>query len=222
MIRLYSINFFNNPKREIKKIKEYLDKLTSAQKASANAFKKTYRFAKLEERTLDSAAILSGQCDGELTKIIRAIVTAEEPISTQFLIRRALSVCGITKYGSKLENKLSALISACAFKSASFAGFTYCYKSEKSLSYDRYRVENGTQVRTSDSDYTPFEVISLVKAILLDKVSMYSDELIPAVIKQLGVPRTSDRMTAFINACIDAGVNEGLFIRSISDRISLS
>ena len=46
--------------------------------------------------------------------------------------------------------------------------------------------------------------------------------LIPAVIKQLGVPRTSDRMTAFINACIDAGVNEGLFIRSISDRISLS
>ncbi len=222
VIRLYSINFFNNPKREIKKIKEYLDKLTSAQKASANAFKKTYRFAKLEERTLDSAAILSGQCDGELTKIIRAIVTAEEPISTQFLIRRALSVCGITKYGSKLENKLSALISACAFKSASFAGFTYCYKSEKSLSYDRYRVENGTQVRTSDSDYTPFEVISLVKAILLDKVSMYSDELIPAVIKQLGVPRTSDRMTAFINACIDAGVNEGLFIRSISDRISLS
>lgn len=222
VIRLYSINFFNNPKREIKKIKEYLDKLTSTQKVTSNTYKKNYRFAKVEERSLDANAILSGENDGDIIKVIRSVVTAEEPISAQFLAKRVLSIYGITKYGTKLENKIASLIAACSFKSVNAAGYTYYYKSEKAVGYDRYRVENGTQVRTSDTDFTPFDVISVIKAILLDKVSMYSDELLNAVIKQLGIPRASDKMNAFINACIDQGVNEGLFIRSISDRISLS
>ena len=222
VIRLYSINFFNNPKREIKKIKEYLDKLTSTQSATAGTYKKNYRFAKVEETPLDSSVLLGGERDGDIIKVIRSVVTAEEPISAQFLVKRVLSLFGIPRYGSKLENKVLSLVSACAFKSVNALGNTYYYKTDKALSYDRYRVENGTQVRSSDTDYTPFDVISLIKAILLDKVSMYADELVSAVIKGLGVPRSSDKMTAFINACIDEGVNVGLFIRSISDRISLS
>ncbi len=222
VIRLYAINFFNNPKREIKKIKEFLDKLTSTEKVTATAYKKTYRAAKVEECPLDSAAVLSGGHDGEIIKIIRAVVTAEEPISSDFLIKRTLSLCGITKYGTKLENKIASLAAACSFKSVNMLDKTYYYRNEKYLSYDRYRVENGTMLRTSDSDFTPWDVISLVKAILLDKVSMYSDELVVAVVKGLGLVRVSDKMTAFVNACIDEGVNTGLFIRSISDRISLS
>ena len=222
VIRLYSINFFNNPKREIKKIKEYLDKLTSTQSATAGTYKKNYRFAKVDETPLDSSVLLGGERDGDIIKVIRSVVTAEEPISAQFLVKRVLSLFGIPRYGSKLENKVLSLVSACAFKSVNALGNTYYYKTDKALSYDRYRVENGTQVRSSDTDYTPFDVISLIKAILLDKVSMYADELVSAVIKGLCVPRSSDKMTAFINACIDEGVNVGLFIRSISDRISLS
>ena len=153
---------------------------------------------------------------------VTAVVAAEEPISAQFLAKRVLSAFGIQKYGTKLESKINALASACAFKTAQMAGNTYYYKTDKAASYDRYRVESGTQVRTSDSDFTPYDVISLVRAVLLDKVSMYADELVTSVIKQLGVPRTSDKMTAFVNACIDEGVARGMFIRSISDRISLS
>ncbi len=222
VIRLYSINFFNNPKREIKKIKEYLDKLTSTQKVTANTYKKSYRFAKVEEAALEPAAILGGENDGEIIKVIRAVVSAEEPISSQFLTKRVLSLFGITKYGTKLENKICSLASACSFKSVQMLGNTYYYKTDKYVGYDRYRVESDTQVRTSDTDFTPFDVISLIKAILLDKVSMYADELTQSVVKQLGVPRASDKMTAFVNACIDEGVGAGLFIRSISDKISLS
>ena len=221
VIRLYSINFFNNPKREIKKIKEYLDKLTSSAKVTATTYKRPYRFAKLDEKTVDPASILSGECDADLIKAIRAVVAAEEPVSHQFLIKRVLSSFGITKYGSKLEGKLSTLIAACAFRSEEMLSNTYYYKNEKCLEYERYRVESNGQVRTSDTDFTPYDVISLIKAILFDKVSMYADELVTTVIKQLGVPRTSDKLTAMVNACIDEGVRTGLFIRSISDKISL-
>ncbi|MBE7088419.1 MAG: DUF4011 domain-containing protein [Clostridiales bacterium] len=222
VIRLYSINFFNNPKREIKKIKEFLDKLTSDAKLSGISYKKPYRVAKCEEKSVDSAYILSGENDAEITKVIKAVLNAEEPISEQFLIKRALSIFGISKFGVKLEGKMRSLIKNCSFNGCDLLGNTYYFKTDKFFSFDKYRVEENTQLRVSDTDFTPFDIISLIKGILLNKVSLYSDELISAVIREIKAPRTSDKLISLINSCIDYGVCEGLFIRSISDRISLS
>jgi hypothetical protein len=224
VIRLYSLNFFNNPKREIKKIKEYLDKLTSTSgKITANNFKRGYRFAKLEEISpCDGATILSGERDGDIAKVIKTIITAEEPISYGYLLKRTLSAFGIQKWGIKLEGKIKSLIDVGGFKSVESVGGTYYYKSEKVISYDRYRVEDGTAVRSSEIDFTPYDIISLVKAILLDKVSMYSDELIALAEKQCKIARPSDKLSLFFASCIDEGVKKGLFIRSISDKISLA
>jgi hypothetical protein len=222
VIRLYSINFFNNPKREIKKIKEYLDKLTSSEKVTANNFKRPYKFAKIEENAVDSSYILSGENDVELTKVIKAIVATEEPISRTFLIKRTLSCFGITKWGSKLEGKINTITDACGFKCKNMLGNDYIFKTDKYSDYDRYRVEEGTSIRVSDTDFTPYDVISLVKAVLLDKVSMYVDEMVTTCIKQLKVARSSDKLNSFIYACIDEGVRQGIFIRSISDKISLA
>jgi hypothetical protein len=51
---------------------------------------------------------------------------------------------------------------------------------------------------------------------------MYADELAQSAVKQLNVARSNDKLLAFINSCIDYGVRQGLFIRSISDKISLA
>ena len=220
--RLYSINFFNNPKREIKKIKDLLDRLTADGRPAAINFKKPYRAAKLEVKETDPAYILSGENDAEVMRAIKAVVAAEEPISTQFLMKRTLSAFGISKYGVKLESKLRALIDKCAFESSEMLGNVYYFKADRYGAFDRYRVEDGTALRSADVDYTPYDVISLVKGILLNRVSVYADELIPAVAKELKVPRSSDKLTSFISGCIDEGVKLGLFIRSISDKISLA
>ena len=50
---------------------------------------------------------------------------------------------------------------------------------------------------------------------------MYADEIVPAVLKELKVPRTSDKLNSLVSSCIDEGVRRGIFIRSVSDRISL-
>ena len=76
-------------------------------------------------------------------------------------------------------------------------------------------------MRSTDTDFTPYDIISLVKGILLSRVSIYADELIPLVLKELKV-RSSDKMTSFISNCIDEGVKRGIFVRSISDKITLS
>ena len=220
--RLYAINFFNNPKREIKKIKDFLDKLTAEARPTAISFKKAYRAVKAEAKDVDPAYILGGENDAEIIKVLKAVVSAEEPVSTQFLMKRTLSLFGITKYGIKLESKLRSLIDKCAFESAEMLDNVYYFKNDKYGTFDRYRVEENTALRSSDTDYTPYDVISLVRGLLLSKVSIYADELIPAVLKELKVPRSSDKLVSFVSSCIDEGVRRGLFIRSVSDKISLA
>ena len=221
VIRLYSLNFFNNPKREIKKIKDYLDKLTSDGKPVSLNFKKPYRYVKAEAGVQPPEYILSGENDAEVIKVIKSVVAVEEPISEKFLLKRVLSLYGIQRYGVKLENKLASLIDACGFARSEILGNTYYFKADKYSGFDRYRVETDTCLRSADSDYTPYDVISLVKGILLNKVSLYADELIPAVLRELQVPRASDKLNSFVSSCIDEGVKRGLFIRSVSDKISL-
>ena len=221
VIRLYSVNFFNNPKREIKKIKEYLDRLTSRENNLSGNGRRVYKLAKPAVTAADANAVLSGNMDAELIKTIKAVVAAEEPISEQFLIKRVLAQYGIQKYGTRLEGKIISLIPACAFKSAELLGTTHYYKTDRAVLFDRYRVEEGVPVRTNENDYSPYDVIALVKAILLENVSMYRDELIMAVIAQLKPVRGGEKFSAYISSCIDAGTDSGMFIRSVSDRISL-
>ena len=219
--RLYAINFFNNPKREIKRIKELLDKICSKGKTSAPGFKRVYRAAKVEEKTVDPAYVLSGEHDAEITRIIKAIVAAEEPISVKFLTKRTLAVLGIFKFGIKLSAKIESLIDNCPFKSEEILGVKYLFRTDKYSAFDRYRVEESTALRVTDSDYAAYDVISAIRSILLGKVSMYADELTAAVRRELKIPRLSDKFASFISSCVDWGVSKGIFVRSISDKISL-
>ena len=220
--KLYTVNFFNNPKREIKKIKELLDKLTQGETPAALNFKKPYRAVRLKRKAQDPAYILSGEHDGEIMRVIKRVVEAEEPISTQFLIKRTLSVYGILSYGKRLEKKLKKLIDGCNFLSCEMIGNTYIYRTERHFKFDKFRVEEDTFLRSADTDYTPFDIISLVKGMLANKVSMYSDELAPALLKELKVPKASGKLLKLVNSCAEEGVKRGLFVRSVSGRISLA
>ena len=221
VIRLYSVNFFNNPKREIKKIKDYLDKLTSTSNNVAGNYRRAYKVAKPQVTQCDSNALLNGDMDAEIIRTVKAVVTAEEPISEQFLIKRVLAQYGVQKFGSRLEGKITSLIPAANLKSVTLLGATHYFKTDKAVAFEKYRVEEGSYVRSSETDYSPYDVIALVKAVLLENVSLYRDELISAVIAQFKPTRAGEKFSSYISACIDEGTDSGMFIRSVSDRISL-
>ena len=223
VVRLFSINFINNPKREIKRIKDILDRLTGVEKQNRdylNKYKKAYRYAKLERQSNLSQYVTSGENDAEIIARLKAIAYAEEPISEQFLMKRCLSSLGILKYGSKVEERMLNLINFCELKRETLCGKSYLRRTDKCLDYDFYRFEAGDPIRKTEQDFTPYEIIALIKGLLENKVSLYCDELISLVCAELKVLRPSDRLTEFINQCIGLGVKMGIFLRSISDRIS--
>ncbi len=225
VIRVYAVNYFANPKREIKKIKDMLDRLTGADKragAGLNRFRKVYKAAQLLPLYENSQYVTEGFNDAEIVARLKAIVSQEEPISEEFLIKRCLSSLGISKYGSKTENKMRALIASCNFKFEKLLGRIYYRKSDKTASFDRYRVEEGEPLRKTESDFTPYEVIALVRGALEDKVALYPDEVASVCAGVLRIQRMSDKFALFIDDCVSLGEERGLFVRSVSDRISLA
>ena len=225
VVRLFAVNYYNNPKREIKKIKDLLDKLTGADKkggAELNRGKKAYRAAALEARYENATYVTSGENDKEILARLKAIVTAEEPISHEFLVRRCLTGLGILKYGSKVEARMQALIALCGFKYEKLLGEPFYRKTDKVGGFDKYRVEAGEPLRKAEYDYTPYEIIAITRGALEDKVALYMDEIQTIVASVLKIARASDKFATYVNDCVSLGEERGLFVRSVSDRISLA
>ena len=120
-----------------------------------------------------------------------------------------------------MEERITNLIKSCGLKGEVLCGKTYLRKTDKCLDYDFYRVEQGDPIRKSEDDFTPYEIIALIKGLLENKVSLYADELTALVCAELKITRPSDKLTEFIGECVNLGVERSVFVRSISDRISL-
>jgi len=222
--RVNCVNYYNNPKREIKRIKEFLDKLTGVDRRS-NAFlakySKPYRAVPATGGEV-SAFITGGVNDGEISERLKLIVATEEPISRTFLKTRCLNSFGIAKSGARVNARLDSLIDSCGFGRERVLGNDYFYRNERALGTNKFRVENDEPIRRNETDFTPFEVVTLVKGVLEERVSLYFDELLAIVAEVLKVPRPTEKYSEFLRDCIAYGEQKGMFVRSVSDRISLA
>ncbi len=222
VLRLNSVSFYNNPKREIKRIKDVLDRLTGADKRAGNwlsKYKKPYKCVKTNSAELITF-LTEGEHDMEVFDRLDEIVTAEEPISRAFLKKRCLMSFGIRKSNAKADAYLDTLIGEGAYKRERAAGTDYFYKTPKSLLFSRVRVEEGEKVRKNPEDIAVFDVLSLIKGALEDRVSLYLDELVPLAAEVFGL-RQTEKLSSYLETCIAYGETCGLLVRSVSDRITL-
>ncbi len=224
VMRVNCVNYYNNPKREIKRIKDVLDRLTGADgKAGSwiSKYGKPYKSVKPTASEV-SAFVTCGDNDAAVMARIREIVATEEPISRAFLKKRVLASFGIQKSGSKVESRLDALIDGCAIGRDRVMGTDYFYKNPKSLLIGKFRTETSPALRRNEDDFTVYEIVSLVKGALEERVALYMDELTALLVGVFPDLKVGERFQSFLRDCIAYGEEKGLFIRSVSDRISLA
>ena len=65
-------------------------------------------------------------------------------------------------------------------------------------------------------------MLAFIKGALEDKVALYMDELLSLVGGVFGIPRPSEQFAAFLRDSVTLGEEKGIFVRSVSDRISLA
>lgn len=223
VVRVNCVNYYNNPKREVKRIKDLLDKLTGAEtKGNGWVTKYGKAYKAVKETSAEVAAfITSGVNDNDIMNRLKEIVATEEPISRAFLKTRCLASYGIVKSGARIDARLDALIDGCAFRKERVLGVDYYYKRDGAIAIGKFRTETEPVLRKSEEDFTSFEIISFIKAVLTERVSLYLDELL-SLMNTIFKLRPSERFTAFVRDCIGYGEQKGILVRSVSDRISLA
>lgn len=221
VMRMNSVNYFNNPKREIKRVKDVLDKLTGTQRKGdgwINKYKKPYRAVK-GGGTENAAFITCGENDAEITARIREIVATEEPISHSYLKKRVLQTFGVIKSGSKVDVRLDDLILSCALSRDRISGVDYYYKNPRALALGKFRA--GGEHRRGEEDITVYELLSFVKGALEEKVALYMDEIYALAAATFEV-RSTEKLVSAVRDAVAYGEEKGLFVRSVSDRVSFA
>ncbi len=225
VLRINCVNYYNNPKRELKRVKDVLDRLTGADRRADSwltKYRKPYRSVKTAESET-AAFITGGENDARIMARLKEIVAAEEPISRAFLRKRCLATFGIQKTGTRVDARLDALIDGCAFGRDRVMGVDYFYKNPKAILLGKFRVEeNSPALRREPEDFTVYEIVSLVKGALESRVALYMDELIALIGGVFSDLRVSERFSSYLRDCIAYGEEKGIFVRSVSDRISLA
>ena len=225
ILRLNTVNYYNNPKRELKRIKDVLDRLTGGEKrgdAWLSKYKRPYKTVKATASET-SAFVTGGEHDPAIIARLKEIVASEEPISRAFLKKRCLQSFGIERSGSKVEARLDALIDSCGFNRDRAMGVDYFYRTPRAIQLGRFRVEGeAPAVRKSEEDFTVYEVVSPVKGALEDRVALYMDEVAAVVSGVFREIRPTERALVFLRDCISYGEEKGVFVRSVSDRITLA
>ena len=153
---------------------------------------------------------------------IKEIVAAEEPISRAFLKKRVLATFGIQKSGSKVESRLDSLIDGCGMRRDRVMGTDYFYKNPRAVLVGKFRVEETPALRKSSEDFTVYEIVSFIKAALEERVSLYMDEVSALVTGVCPDVKADEKFQSFLRDCVSYGEEKGLFVRSVSDRISLA
>ena len=117
---------------------------------------------------------------------------------------------------------MQALIALCGFKYERLLGQVFYHKTDKNILFDKYRVETGEALRKNEYDYTPYEILAIIRGALEDKVALYMDEIQTIVASVFRIAKPSEKFVAYVNDCVSLGEERGLFVRSVSDRISLA
>lgn len=216
-----SVAFFNNPSREIKRIKDCLDRLTGKkEEGGLSRYSKPYRHVK-DTGGKTAAFVTDGKNDEEIARRLKEIVGKEEPISRAFLKRRCLESFGIVRAGLGAQSRLDELILRSAFPVERVEGREYFYKHPKALLPLSFRREGRAKRRRKEEDFTPFETAAMIKGILEEEVALYEDELISRVAFEYGAP-LAEGFSSVVSNALSFGESKGMFYRSFSGRISLA
>lgn len=221
VLRIWSINYLNNPKREIKKIKQYIDKIKGiSNEKSENKYAKPYKEAQLKQLTTLSSYITDENNADEIKQRLSAIIKAEQPISKDVLIKKLLNSYGIIRTGSRINAQIEEILQKIDCKTEEHNNMVFYGEADNACS--SYRTEENINIKRSAKDISPCEYISAAKSILTDKISLYIPDLIKEIADIFKLGRTANPETEnAIKYALYKGSEKGHLTISLNDMVTL-
>ena len=182
----------NNP--EVKQRKELLGvKLQSITQEIIDPIKnfKEYNICVLDQSYLNNSDdFFNSAILYDIKQQIAKVMEVEAPISHSLLSKRIINAWGISRLGIRLNGYLSSIYSEMGLKQTSQnENIFYWNKEQDPLSYNIYRVPKDGDPKRNADDLPKEEIISGIKDVLSNQISLPEEELIREVAKIFGYNR---------------------------------
>lgn len=223
VMRLWTLNFLNNPKREVRRIKQLADRLCGKESGplQENRFLRPYIEADVKKENVLSGFLLDQRNEEAVKDKLRAIVSAEQPIAKELLIKKCLLSYGIIRSGSRLNSRVEEIVSSMSFKSEEHNGVAFLRENDEPLACDFYRVDEGSKARRAPSEISPYEIVAAARAILSDKISLYFNDLIKEIAGVFKVPKSNEEVEKAIRYAVKYGSERGFITLSVNEMVTL-
>lgn len=224
VVRIWTLNYFNNPKREIKKIKMLIDKLCGKNDEEikyAKKFLKPYAEANIKSESVLSSYLTNKENETVIISKLMAIVDAEQPISKELLIKKCLFSYGIVRTGNIINEYMEELIKLLDCKAEVLNGITYYMTDDSMLKCDTFRVEQDCKIKRQPQDISPYEYVAAAKSILSERLSLYISDLIKEIADVMGLGKVNPDIEKYIRFAIDYGTGRNILSYSVNNMVTL-
>lgn len=224
--RIWTLNFFNNPKREVKRVKDILERILESgrgkkQAKAADRYRREYKTANVKAENVTSEFLYRPENEQAILSRMQAIVDREEPLSRDFLIKRCLTSYGILRTGAKINARMRELAAKLP-KSEELDGTTFYRRTDNCLKCDFYRPEGEGMQRREAEDLPPYELVAAMRSILEEKIALSAADLVRETAERMKLGKPSGELLSRLRFAVDYGVSRGILIRSTSDKITVA
>lgn len=243
--RIWSIDWWENPKRELDRVEEAI----RLAKVKASAPKKTKsikpvkasipiannattRHSKQQAQSSTKAEQYIGcvlppvarptnefySKDAIVSKQILTVVNSEGPVSHSVLCRRIAQAWGMTRVGNQIDNRIQQLCSKLKLNTTKHSNLVYYWpKNIKPSDYSIFRVPGDE--RRNIEDISPEEISNAIHEILSNQICLPEDDLIREVAKVFGFQRKSPAILKQFGLGIDILIKRGMAFREVDGKI---
>ncbi|MDR2046972.1 MAG: DUF4011 domain-containing protein [Clostridiales bacterium] len=220
--RVWSLNYLANPKRELKKIKELIEKLTQKtafdDKRIIAKITKNYKTASLKNETADTEFFLNESNSKAVLAKINAVVAAEEPVALKTVVKRVLNSYSLPQRGgTKAAKAVEDLTRAGGFIIEKYADVEFVRKSP--LKFNLFR---NNESERAPSEIPVSEYVSVIVLAVEDALSIYRADLIDLTASLMGVGKRSQEFITAVNFAIDYADENGLILVNNNGKIILN
>lgn len=222
VMRVWTLNYYNNPKREIRRIKDYIARLLEGTKKPASKtvdkYLHPYTTANIRAENVQSDYLFDVANEKTILQRMSAIVEKESPLSTSFLIKRTLNSYGIVRSGSKINKRMSELVAKLKFPSEDFNGTVFLRADDSCLACNFYRPLS--TMKLDIDDISPYEVVAASRSVLEDRIALPLEELITETVIKLGYGKNNSALSEHVRQCLQYGINRAILIATANGKVT--
>lgn len=209
---LWTINYFNNPKREINKIKDLIATLTEKKVVSKKTVREALQKYRANYKSLYMKPsvkhgvdyVLNFVNEEAITAKIRSIIETESPIEYGFLLDKLAAGYTVPKTAKKAMAILSSYMDEFEGLKQTVNGKVYFV--DKPV--ETFRPIDARVPRELSKIY-PEEIIAAAKCAIETTVYITKEELVKEIYPLFNVAKKTKAATDWITFCVEAAISKG-------------